>query len=164
VEGEQGGLMLLRTHLVFSVFIYFLIIRYFVIGSPLLFFIFLILATSFVDIDSRKSKIGKKWYFRPLQWFVRHRGMVHSLFFAILLSLIIAGVHQWAGIGFFVGYLSHLFMDILTKQGIGIFWPLSNWKIGLWVRSGGVVEEILFVLLLLGDIFIVGKLVFESLF
>jgi inner membrane protein len=156
--------MLFRTHLTFSVFVYLLITRYFNIGSPALFLIFLILATFFVDIDSRKSKMGRHWYFRPLQWFIKHRGAFHSLLFAFLLSLIISGIYQWAGIGFFVGYLSHLFLDLLTKQGVRIFWPFWNGRIGLGIRSGGIFEEIFFVLLLLCDIFIVGKIVFESLF
>ena len=158
--------MLFRTHITFSVFVGFLLLYILEMdfASKVLFMGFIVLATLFVDIDSRKSFIGNNWVFRPLQWFVKHRGMFHSLLVGGLLSLIVAGFSRWAGIGFFVGYISHLFMDLLTKQGIPLFWPLFFRKIGFGVRSGGIIEEILFVFFLLGDVFIFGKIVFESLF
>jgi inner membrane protein len=148
--------MLFRTHIVFSVLVYLVLVRYFMIGSPIIFGIFLIIATMFVDIDSRKSKMGKGWWFRPIQWFVRHRGIFHSLLFGLLVSVIIAAIHAWAGVGFFVGYLSHLFMDCFTRSGVKVFWPVYDNKISFgWVRSGGVAEDVIFVLLLLLDLWLV---------
>ena len=113
----------------FSVLVYLIIVRYLAIGSPIVFGIFLILATMFVDIDSRNSKMGKRFYFRPIQWIVKHRGIFHSLLFGLLISVIIAAVHSWAGVGFFVGYVSHLFMDCFTRSGVKVFWPVYNKKI-----------------------------------
>lgn len=154
-------IMLFRTHIVFSLAIYFLLSYYMVMPWHVL--IFVLLATAFVDIDIRSSTAGNRWYLRPLQWFTRHRGMLHSLIVGLLLSLIIASVSQWAGFGFFVGYMSHLLLDCFTKSGIALFWPFS-WKIKGFVRSGGIVEQVVFVLLLLGNIFIVGKIAFGYLF
>ena len=121
-------------------------------------------ATIFVDIDSKKSYFGNKFYFRPIQLFFKHRGVIHSLFFAVLLSLIIGSFNIWAGFGFLVGYFSHLFLDCLTKAGVMLFWPLSRKKIRFGILSGGMFEDVIFVLLLLSNVFIVGKVAFNYLF
>jgi inner membrane protein len=141
--------MLFRTHLVFGVFVYF-VLSYFV-EMPLFVLVFVLLATVFVDVDVGKSSFGNRWYFRPLQWVVKHRGVFHSLFFGLFLSLIVGAVSLWGGFGFFVGYLSHLFLDCWTKSGVRLFWPL-RWRVKGFVRSGGMLEDVVFVLLLLGDI------------
>ena len=153
--------MLFKTHIVFSVAICFLFSYY--ISMPLYVVFFILLATAFVDIDVKSSKFGNHWYFRPLQWLTRHRGFLHSLTAGLLLSLFIALISKWAGFGFFVGYLSHLFLDCFTKSGIRLFWPF-DWKLKGFVKTGGTIEQVVFVLFLLGDIFLVGKLVFETLF
>ena len=149
--------MLFKTHMVFSLALYFLLVYF--IAMPFYVLIFVLLATAFVDIDIKNSKAGNRWYLRPFQFFTRHRGMLHGLFPALLLSLIIASFSHWAGFGFFVGYVSHLFLDSLTKSGVALLWPFG-WKIKGFVKSGGIGEQVLFVLLLLGNIFIVGKWVF----
>jgi len=98
--------MLLRTHLVFAVFVYLLL--YNIVASRVLFLVGLIVATAFVDIDSRKSKLGRKWFFRPLQWFVKHRGIFHSLIFGVLLSgFIYYIINVNLGLGFGLGYGLH---------------------------------------------------------
>ena len=141
--------MLFKTHIVFSLAVYFLLSYY--ILMPFYVLIFVLLATAFVDIDIKNSKFGNHWYFRPLQWFTRHRGFLHSLIVGLFLSLVVAGINMWAGFGFFVGYLSHLFLDCFTLGGIRLFWPFG-WKVKGFVRSGRIFEQIIFVLLLLGDI------------
>ena len=133
----------------FGVFVYF-VLSYFV-EMPLYVLLFVLLATVFVDIDIKNSRFGNRWYFRPLQFLVRHRGLIHSLFFGVLLSLILGSVSLWGGFGFFVGYLSHLFLDCWTKSGVKLFWPF-RWKVKGFVRSGSWVEDVLFVLILILDI------------
>jgi inner membrane protein len=141
--------MLFKTHIVFSLAVYFLL-NYF-IAMPIYTLIFVMLATAFVDIDIKNSKAGNRWYLRPFQFFTKHRGMLHSLIVGLILSLVIAAVNHWAGFGFFVGYLSHLLIDCFTKSGVALFWPFG-WKINGFVKSGRIVEDVIFVLLLLGDI------------
>ena len=138
--------MLFRTHIVFSLTIYFLLSYFLNIPFWVLFFI--LFATAFVDIDAKNSKIGNHWYFRPLQWIVKHRGILHSLVFALILSLIVGSFSLWAGFGFFVGYISHLFLDCWTKRGVRLFWPFK-WKIKGFVTSGSWREDIIFVVLIL---------------
>ena len=153
--------MLFRTHIVFSLAVYFLL--NYILEMPFWVLGFILFATAFVDVDIKSSKIGKKWFFCPLQWLTRHRGVVHSLLATILLSGLVGSFNLWAGFGFFVGYVSHLLMDCFTKAGVRLFWPLK-FKIKGFIKSGGVIEDVIFVLLLLGNIFIVGKMAFNIFF
>ena len=153
--------MLFRTHIVFSLMVYFLLS--YILEMPFWVLGFVLLSTAFVDIDIKNSKFGNRWYFRPLQWMTKHRGILHSLIFALLLSLIVGSFSLWAGFGFFIGYLSHLFLDCFTKSGVRLFWPLK-FKIKGFVKSGGIVEQIIFVLLLFLNIFIVGRLILKIFF
>ncbi len=147
--------MLTRTHLVTAVLVYFIMLEFLVVDSPMLFLIFVMLGAIFVDVDSRKSKVGRGWWFRPLQCFVKHRGVFHSLLMGLLLGLVIGLVHLWAGIGFFVGYTVHLLGDMMTPAGVRVLYPIYNRKISFGlIRSGKLVEEILFVLVLLIDVFL----------
>jgi len=155
--------MLFRTHFVFALFVYSILWRFLEIGliSKIVLGIFLFLATIFVDIDSSKSKLGSYWVFRPFQLFFSHRGMIHSLLMAVILSFLLFNVDKNAGIGFFIGYILHLFLDILTKRGVFLFWPLFNKKIVLaGLNSGGLIEEILFVVFLLLDLFLLLGIIF----
>ncbi len=152
--------MLTRTHFVFSVFLCLVLFLLNVVAIPneLLFLLFVIIGTVIVDIDSRKSFIGKIILFRPIQWVFSHRGMFHTILFGVLFSLIISFFDKWLGIAFAFGYLSHLIMDCFTPAGVRLFWPLWDGKIGFGVRSGGLIEEIMFVLLLLADLFLVYRM------
>jgi inner membrane protein len=150
--------MLLRTHLVFSIAFGIFLLEFMEVGSPEIFFLCLIFATAFVDIDTKNSKLGRKIYFRPIQFFTKHRGMIHSFLFAILVSVVISYFHRWAGVGFFAGYVSHLFLDFLTKEGIAIFWPISSKRFGLGIKVGGGIEEVLFISLVAVDIIFVWNL------
>ncbi len=153
--------MLFRTHTVFSLAVYFLL-DYF-LAMPFWVLGFVLFAAAFVDIDIKNSRFGNRWYFRPLQWMTKHRGFLHSLVACVFLSLVVGSFSLWAGFGFFVGYVSHLFLDCLTVSGVRLFWPF-DFKIKGFVKSGGIVEEVIFVLLMLGNIFVIGKVVFGYLF
>ncbi len=146
--------MLFRTHLAFGVLVFFLLNLILEIPNRTLFFVFVLFGALIVDIDMKKSRAGNHWYLRPFQFFTKHRGVIHSIFFGLMVSLLISWINYWAGFGFFVGYLSHLFLDILTKSGVAVFWPLSKKKFNLGIKSGGIIEEVIFVLLLLGDLWI----------
>jgi inner membrane protein len=148
--------MLFRTHIVFSVFVWIVLTRF--IEMPFYVLVFILLATAFVDIDIKNSKFGKRWYLRPLQWITRHRGVFHSLFTGLFLSLIVGLISIWGGFGFFVGYLSHLFLDCLTISGVRLFWPLK-FKVKGFIRSGSWLEDVIFVVLLLFEVFVVGKFI-----
>ncbi|MEI6058407.1 MAG: metal-dependent hydrolase [archaeon] len=152
--------MLTRTHFVFSVFLCLILFWINVVSVPnkILFLLFVIIGTIIVDIDSKKSFVGKIILFRPIQWVFSHRGMFHTILFAVLFSLVVAFFDRWLGVAFAFGYISHILLDCFTPAGVRLFWPLWDGKIGFGVRSGGLIEEILFVLLLLADLMIVFKM------
>jgi inner membrane protein len=150
--------MLLRTHLAIAFLVLLLIFNH--IQNKIIFFAFLLLATFFVDIDTKSSRFGKNILLRPLQWIISHRGFFHSILALSIFSAIIYSFNKSAGLGFFTGYLLHLLLDALTPNGIKFFWPISNFKISFFIKSGSIIEEIIFVLVLLGDVFlIVSKII-----
>jgi len=154
--------MLLRTHIVFGIFAG--IFLFGIVSNLLLFFMFLLFGIVIVDIDTKKSKVGRNWFFRPLQFFVRHRGILHTFILCILFSGLIYFFSKSAGIGFFVGYFSHLTLDCLTCSGLMLFWPFSNKKLKFKIKTGGLIEEILFVIILLFDIFLTGRILISKVF
>ena len=147
--------MLFRTHVLFGVLVWFILDRFvempgFVLG-------FVLLGSVFVDVDSLKSKVGKRLWF--VAWFLRHRGFLHSLVGCLVLSSVVGLFNLWAGFGFFIGYVSHLVLECFTCMGLKVFWPFG-FRVRGFIRSGSWVEDVLFVLVLLLDVW----LVFNSLF
>jgi inner membrane protein len=69
-----------------------------------------------------------------------HRGITHSIFFAVLISVLFGWFSKrwfkdnsinwinWTWL-FFVAMLSHLLLDSLTCYGLGLFEPFSNYRI-----------------------------------
>ncbi|MEM4719509.1 MAG: metal-dependent hydrolase [Candidatus Pacearchaeota archaeon] len=155
--------MLFRTHFVFSLFIF--LISYKSLDNLFIFSLFFMFAVLFVDIDSKESKMGKILIFRPLQFFLEHRGIFHSLFFCFAFSFLfyfLAG--KSAAIGFFLGFLSHLILDCLTLQGVMLFWPLSKKRVKGFFKTNGIFEWFLFSLFLFLDTVIVTAIFFKIIF
>jgi len=143
--------MMFRTHLIFSFLISILIINYFNIQNKIVFVAILLIASALPDIDSYKSKLGKK--IKPISFliniFLGHRGIFHSPFLLILISIIISIINIEIAAAFFVGYLSHLVFDSLTPEGVMFFYPFSKKRTKGLIRTGSLFENILFILLLL---------------
>jgi inner membrane protein len=135
--------MLFRTHALFGVFVWLLLALF--IEMPLFVLGFALFGAAFVDVDSCRSRIGKRLWF--LSWIFKHRGVIHSLLACLILSLIVGIFSLWASFGFFVGYVSHLALDALTPRGVALFWPLK-FRVRGFIRSGSWVEDVIFVLLL----------------
>jgi inner membrane protein len=147
--------MLFRSHIAFALVSYLILISF--VEIPFWIIIFVLLGAIFTDIDSLNSKISK--IFWPLSWILKHRGVLHSLTFCILLSLIIGLLlNLWAGFGFFIGYLSHLLLDCFTRAGVKLFWPLK-FRIRGPIKSGSWAEDVIFVASLL----LIIALVFQKL-
>jgi membrane-bound metal-dependent hydrolase YbcI (DUF457 family) len=113
-----------------------------------------------VDLDSKKSKFGRKWYFRPIQWFTKHRKFFHSFIFGIIGTGIIAIYNIEMAFGFLVGFATHIILDSQTRRGVAPFHPLINIKIKGKIKTGGIIEDVIFVFLLLAD----ALLVFVNIF
>ncbi len=139
-----------KTHLMFAL-VASIIVVYFI--PQLLFYVPLILFGSLLpDIDHPNSKLGRKiWPISKLiNWVFGHRGFLHSIFFVLLISIPI-GIYFGFSFGFAIaiGILSHLLSDALTVSGIALFYPLSNFKIKGFVRTGSWLEYIIYLSLYL---------------
>ncbi|MBP1890544.1 inner membrane protein [Clostridium moniliforme] len=131
------------------------------------------------DIDMKSSYISKR---HPLlsKYFgskFKHRGFTHSLLFLIILFLIckilITKTNENVLViticyGFLVGYISHLILDLITKEGIELLYPIKfNFKIFfIKTNSNGekyfnkVLKLFIFVLVIY-NIFILSKNLFN---
>jgi len=110
-----------------------------------------LIATIIPDLDSGYSSFGRHSIFSPLQFFVKHRGIIHSFTTAVLFSVLIAFWWPVASFGFFLGYSVHLLTDSFTREGIQPFWPFKIKSSGP-IATGGRIEESLFLSLIFIDI------------
>jgi membrane-bound metal-dependent hydrolase YbcI (DUF457 family) len=149
--------MLIKTHMAFA----FLMILLFIeqVNNKFTFVLMVLVATALPDLDSGFSSFGRHLIFRPLQFFVKHRGILHSFTFAVVASFILAIFWPVASLGFFVGYSVHLICDSFTKTGVQPFWPFRAKSSG-FILSGGRTEETLFFGLVLVDIVLFFILIF----
>src|SRR3989338_1668484 len=100
------------------------------------------------------SFLGRKKLFRPLQWFVKHRGFFHSLIFCILVAGIFAFYYPIFALPFFLGYGGHLLLDSFTDNGIRPFWPLKK-EIKGFIKTNGNVEKGIFYFLILALVIVI---------
>jgi len=152
--------MLFRTHLMFSIFAILLMINF--VNNQLVFVIVALIATIIPDIDHSDSVIGKRLIFRPLQFFIRHRGMIHSFTIAVLIGVLIAIFFPVASLGFFLGYSVHLLCDSFTREGIEPFWPL-DYKIKGYLTTGEKYEEVLFVFMIAVNLVLFSIIIYSNL-
>lgn len=95
------------------------------------------------DIDHPESKVGRKPLLKPISKIISkcfgHRTITHSLVTAVLLficllssTLLFTGVLNYVYsnivVGFCIGWISHLILDLLTVKGIPLFYPFVKKK------------------------------------
>ena len=116
--------MMFLTHLSFSLFLGLLITKYAgVLIDKYFFLAFILFGSVLPDIDCADSFIGRK--FKLLNLFFKHRGFFHSITLMIILAIIVFLITNKAyySLAIIIGFLSHLFLDSLTRAGIAPFWP-----------------------------------------
>ncbi len=144
--------MLLRTHLAFGILMIILFVQH--VNDKLIFMAMVLIATVLPDLDSGFSSWGRHLIFRPLQFFVKHRGIIHSFTVAVLISVVLAMFWPVVSLGFFLGYSVHLICDSFTKEGVQPFWPLRAKSIG-FISTGGRIEDSIFIGLVLLDLILI---------
>lgn len=149
--------MLLRTHI--AIVLFFILLLLPAVNSKFVFVVVALIATILPDVDSRFSKIGHKKIARILQFFTKHRGIVHSFSFLILITFALALFFPIVSLGFFLGYGIHLLADSFTINGIRPFYP-SKMKSSGVIRTEGKSETTVFVLFVIIDIFMMFYVVF----
>ena len=156
--------MLFKTHLTFGVFIITLLYIFFPsilsthnLFSQIIFCIILLASTSLPDIDTKDSKISRKIPILPsiLSIFTTHRGIIHSIYPVIILSAILYPYNSFYTLAFIIGYLSHLILDALTLQGINFLHPFTQFHIKGFIKTGSILELILFISLIAISAFLI---------
>jgi inner membrane protein len=144
--------MLIKTHLVIGLFGILLFLPF--VEGKIVFVLVTLIATLLPDVDSAYSTLGHKRFFGFLQFFVKHRGILHSFTFLIFLTIIFLFFVPVLALGFFLGYSLHLFADSFTKEGIIFFFPFKAKSVGK-IKTGGRIETVIFVLFLMINILLV---------
>ena len=110
--------MILVTHVTFAVLICL------VFRIPLDFGI--VLGSTLPDIDYPYSYIGQ--VFSPISEFINkkfgHRSITHSLYWALLLGVLTL-VSTPKLLTLFIGYTSHILLDLFTNQGVKLIYPYN---------------------------------------
>ncbi|MBS3118313.1 metal-dependent hydrolase [Candidatus Woesearchaeota archaeon] len=144
--------MQFRTHLalafLFGLF-YLELIGYSLAEGGLILLLFLFGAL-LPDIDHFSSWLNNKLKItKILALFLQPRGMMHSLFFAVLIFFIIGLFWEFSyATAILLGYLSHLLGDLLTKDGLRLFQPFGQLNISGFFRTGKLFEKFIFILLM----------------
>ena len=149
--------MLLRTHLLITLFFGLLFFPF--VNYPLLFMVVALVSTYIPDIDL-KYPVGKKRFFlKPLQWMVSHRGFLHSFVFLLLITLGFVLFFPLFALPFFLGYASHLMADSFTVKGIRPFYPFSYSCKGK-IKTGGISETNVIIFFMIANLFLILSRVF----
>lgn len=140
-----------RTHLAITLFAVFLFLAK--VDYKISFVVVAVIATYIPDIDTPFSFFGKFKFNRIVQFFSKHRGMMHSLNLCIVLSLAIALVFPKFALPFFLAYSLHIFADAFTFEGLAPFWPYRRNTSGI-IRTGGIAEKGIFSFFVLADLWL----------
>ena len=150
--------MMFYTHLAFALLTSMISIKFLHPSNVLLFILIACFVALIPDIDNRDSKLGKHVKF--ISKIFDHRGILHTVFPPIGLFFLFNYLgYNILGIAALVGYLSHILIDAFTPEGINFLHPFTSFRISGFIRSGGLMEIILFIALFGLDIFYVVNLV-----
>lgn len=104
------------------------------------------------DICHSGSKIGRKLPIlsKIINTVFGHRTFTHSLLFLVLIALLMNAYFPYDVVksGLIIGMISHFMLDMATKNGIKLFFPLNlTVRFPVTTRTGSKVENIIFSLL-----------------
>ena len=115
------------------------------------------------DVDVRGSKASKSIgnnLTGVIRLFTAHRGFFHSPLCYVIAALIVRYFYPDQMIFIiagFIGAMTHIFLDMWTNQGVPLFFPYPK-KVSLAdIKSGGGIDAMLSVILLVVCVFFAGK-------
>ncbi len=141
--------MMFKTHLVIALLVGIILVQWLNPIYPLVFLAVLCFSAALPDIDTPKSKVGKKvgFFSNILNYTLGHRGVMHSLYLPagfLLLSILLG--FPLIGYAFAFGYAIHLLSDMLTKDGVHLLYPFFHVK--GFISTGGIWETVVFIVAL----------------
>jgi len=101
------------------------------------------------DICHGGSKIGRTLPLlsKVVNVLFGHRSFTHSLLFLFIVAALLNSlvVNEAVTAGILVGMISHLILDMATKNGIKFFFPVQvRVRFPLTTRTGGKIESVVF--------------------
>ena len=152
--------MMGRTHLWVAVLLasLYLLIKGFSSNLiiPILFFL---IGSLFPDIDHPKSLFGRPFKMAHLKF--HQRGHFHTIYMGVFLAGLIAIGNVYYGLAFGSGYILHLFLDVLTVQGINLY---PGKKIEGFIQTGMAFDSTLYYGSMATSILIIGFILFKNIF
>lgn len=136
--------MRFHTHLIAGLLAAIVLVELFSFPNTIPAVLFVLLGSIFPDIDEQHSRLGK--LFPMISFLFRHRGLFHSIFLAVAITVLVSLLATHYAFAFLVGYIAHILLDAMTPQGVRPFWP-SQARLRGFVRTGGVLEGVFFVAL-----------------
>ncbi len=124
------------THLILGFLV--LLVFGFILNFPIYMAIFAFIGVLIPDLDTKFRKY--------------HRKLFHNIWILIIFLFIgfVLGVfNREIGIIFSIGFISHLIGDSLTHRGIMPLWPIKKPKFNGPVKTGGLGEYLIVLVLLL---------------
>lgn len=115
------------------------------------------------DIDAPGSLLGRFFPFlsRFIAKMFKHRTLTHSLLSILLFVFLLSQSHRLdygedfyalIVLGLMVGHISHILLDLLTPQGVLLFYPFP-WKISIGrIKTGAFGERMFNHAILLGTV------------
>lgn len=106
------------------------------------------------DICHSGSKIGRKMPItsRFVNLVFGHRAFTHSLMFLVAMAFVLKAFVPFAAVtaGIIVGMASHYILDMGTRRGIQLFFPIDfRVRFPITTKTGSAVENLIFSLLAL---------------
>lgn len=104
------------------------------------------------DICHGGSTIGRKFKVlsKVINTIFGHRSFTHSLLFLVLIAILLTSFvdNESIVMGILVGMASHFILDMATKNGIKLLYPLKiTVRFPITTRTGGTVEYLVFAVL-----------------
>ncbi len=101
------------------------------------------------DICHGGSKIGRTFPLisKIINVLFGHRSFTHSLLFLFLMGMLLNSfvTNESVKAGILIGIASHLVLDMATKNGIKLLYPIkSRVRFPLTTRTGGKIENVVF--------------------
>ena len=142
--------MLFKTHILLGMAFFLITKNYFSGGNQAIFFLLVLFASIFPDIDEPHSKVNQ--WSGPLGEIViflcEHRTLFHAVILHVAIYVVIGYfVSLYYAKAWLLGYVAHIIGDGITPMGVQLCYPFSDVRIRGPVRVGGIIEWILFAVL-----------------
>ncbi len=127
-------------------------------GNPLVLVGAGVIGALLPDICHRGSKIGRKFPIvsKIVNSLFGHRSFTHSLLFLFLVGMLLHTLipYESISLGILLGMASHIFLDMGTKKGVKLFFPVSiSVRLPLTTKTGSKAEKVVFMLLTMLSVF-----------